>query len=106
SEVRVTPRMRAMVLGDSPWSISSTARRRRRSSSAGVPMGLLIHTVRCPPARKDSLARLDSVSADRAVGILDFPLPGQNANPGVALLLGYLFSASDSVEVRVSRPLI
>src|SRR5262245_52047337 len=61
-EGRPTPRMRAMVVGDSPWSISSTARRRRRSSSAGVPVGLLIHRVRGPRPAKDSLSRLASVT--------------------------------------------
>jgi hypothetical protein len=40
--VRLTPRMRATTVSFSPWRTRSTAKRRRRSSSAGVPMGLLI----------------------------------------------------------------
>src|SRR5262245_30102157 len=42
TEVTWTPRMRAMVVGDSPSSNSATARRRRRSNSAALPMGLVI----------------------------------------------------------------
>src|SRR5579883_1487149 len=38
-----TPRMRATVVGDSPCSTNSTARRRRRSSSEDVPLGLMLY---------------------------------------------------------------
>src|SRR5436305_1677027 len=43
TEVGRTPRMRATTVGDSPCSTASTARRRRRSSSAAVPLGLIHH---------------------------------------------------------------
>src|SRR5512135_529674 len=49
-EVRQTPRIRAMTVGDSPRCINSTARRRRRSSSSAVPMGL-IPLVRLEPPK-------------------------------------------------------
>src|SRR5262249_13425685 len=85
-ELRRTPRMRARSVGDSPWSRSSTARRRRRSSSAGVPIGLLIHKVRCPRTEKGFIGQAGLSKALVALSIA-----------GVCTAIGGLVIGNDSV---------
>src|SRR3954465_10892264 len=62
TEVSWTPRIRAMVEGDSPCSSKSTARRRRRSSSVAVPIGLVIPHYTAVQHERQALTTRDSVN--------------------------------------------
>src|SRR5262245_20344224 len=108
TEVTWTPRMRAMVVGDSPSSNSATARRRRRSNSAALPMGLVIlHSTQSVAGRSFDHAGLSRLAPPaetcRGRGSLKKPRTQGRIFSGPATSI-HVAGSSLAVGVEVGQP--